>query len=372
MDNNATTKVDERVFEAMKPFFLDNFANPASSSHLQGLTVQRIIEQKRGVLADLFGTIPNGIIFTGSATESINTVIKGVIENSFPEKRHIIVSEIEHNAVYEILNYLSPLGVQFSVIPVDSDGFLDIQSLETAILPETALISIIGAQNEIGTLQNLDTITQICQSHKVPLHIDYTQAAGKISVNLQNTPIDFLTIGAHKNHGPKGVGALLATKPIKSLLPALIHGGGQESGIRGGTLNVPLIVGLVECMEIGYSEAGQNYSHLRILWNLLYDKLVAGGDFAYLNGPVANRLYSNFNFFIPGVKVEAVKKKMPKVAFSSSSACSTEKSSGSHVLKAIGKEPNITKNSIRFGLSKFTTREEIEYTILLLKELRKD
>lgn len=367
LDNNASTPLSAEVLECMMPFFTEHYGNPSSTNHNYGLYLERVVAQNRSTLAEIFGLQPDGIVFTASATESINLVIKGVIEQFWPNKRKLIISKIEHPAAYKTAEYLESKGVQVVYLNVDQEGFIDLEELKKQLDSTTALVSIIAANNEIGTIQNIEQIAALCKEQNVLSHFDFAQLAGKVSVNVTALHADFITLSAHKHHGPVGVGALLSHKAALSSLTPLLHGGGQEYGLRSGTLNTAHIVGLVKCFAIYHSRMQDDYNTIRSHWDYLYSSLIDDSTGFVLNGPKTNRLFTNFNFYIPGVSFGTVQQKLPNFAFSGSSACATRTGIKSYVLHALGFSQHRINNSIRIGIGRQTTRQELE---LLVTELQ--
>lgn len=361
LDCHATTPVDERVLAAMLPYFTENFGNAASITHQYGWESAAAVKRSREILAEAIHADPEEIVFTSGATEANNLAIKGVAESYFSKGRHLITVETEHNAILDPCKYLQSLGFEVTFLPVKSDGLVDLDMLEKAIRPETILVSIMAANNEIGVLQPLEAIGEICQRHQVLFHTDAAQAIGKIPLDVQAMHIDLMSLTAHKVYGPKGIGALYVRRrdPRVQIAPQL-HGGGHERGMRSGTLYTPQIVGFAKAVEIGLSEMeAETQRTLAMRKRLL--QLLQSVSGVHLNGHSTQRLASNLNVSIEVVDGHALLLGLqPVVAVSSGSACSSAKASPSHVLRAIGRSDELAYASLRFGIGRFNTPYEIE------------
>ena len=369
LDNQATTRVDRRVIDAMIPLMDEVYGNASSTQHEFGWRAEAAVEQARRRVAALIGALPEEIIFTGGATESINIALKGAARGLGTRGRRIITAETEHRAVLDSCTRLEQEGFEVIRLPVDRHGIVDPDDVRRAMTPGTILVSIMAANNEIGTIAPLEAIGALCSEHGALFHTDATQAVGKVPIDMHAMHIDLLSFSAHKMYGPKGVGALAVRggRPSIRLVP-LFDGGGQEKGIRPGTLNVPGIAGFGVASEIAaavMSEESRRLSGLR-------DHLVAGVSEALegirVNGHPAHRLPHNANLLFPGAKADAVMMAMKDIAVSSGSACSSASPEPSHVLRAIGLTREETLCSLRFGLGRFTTGEEIDYAIGRVKE----
>ena len=358
LDNHATTRVDPRVVEAMLPYFTEIFGNPASVGHQWGWQAQAAVEQARRDVAALIGATAREIVFTSGATESNNLAICGVTETS--SRRHIAVSAIEHKSVLERAHQLESAGWRVSVVPVQGDGILDLEALRSVVSGETALVSVIAASNEIGVLQPLADISAIAHQAGAVFHVDAAQAAGKIPIDVNADGIDLLSLTGHKMYGPKGCGALYVRKRI-SLSP-MIYGGGHERGLRSGTLNVPGIVGLARACTICRAEMPAEHARLAGLRDRLLAGLRARVDGVVVNGSLDRRLPNNLHVSFSGVDGESLLIGISDIAVSSGSACSSASATPSHVLQAICGDV-VPSASIRFGLGRFTTDDEIEYAI---------
>jgi cysteine desulfurase len=361
MDSHATTPVDPRVLEVMLPYFTERFGNPASGSHSYGWEADAAVEHAREILANAIHATPADVVFTSGATEANNLAIKGIAEAYLHRGRHIITVQTEHRAVMDPCRYLESLGFEVSALPVQSDGLLDLALLERSMRSDTILVSVMAANNEIGVLQPLTEIGNLCHTHQVLFHTDAAQAIAKIPLNVEAMQIDLMSLTAHKVYGPKGIGALYVRRrhPRVDLAPQL-HGGGHERGLRSGTLYTPQIVGFAKAVELGLSEIGSEtlrLTHLRErLWTRLSD--LPG---IYLNGHPTQRLAGNLNISVDGVDGAALLLGLqPVVAVSSGSACSSTTLEPSHVLRAIGRSAPLASASIRFGIGRFNTDVEIE------------
>jgi len=377
MDNHATTRVDPRVLEAMLPYFSDKYGNAASRNHEFGWQAEEAVENARGQVARLIHASPREIVFTSGATESNNLAIKGVAEAHHSKGNHIITAATEHKAVLDPSKRLEKYGYETTFLPVGSDGLIDLDDLRRAITPKTILISIMHANNEIGVLQPIHEIGKLAKEKRVLFHVDAVQAVGKIPVEVQKDGIDLLSISAHKIYGPKGIGALyVRRKDPRVELAALIDGGGHERGMRSGTLNVPGIVGFGKACEICEKEMAAEAERTRAMRDKLRDALTRGLDNVFLNGSMEHRLPNNLNMSFAGVEGDALLMGINDVAVSSGSACTTATLEPSHVLKALGVDDDLAHSSIRFGLGRFNTEEEVDYvagrvieTVKRLREL---
>lgn len=361
LDCHATTPVDERVLSAMLPYFTEHFGNPSSNSHVYGWEAQAAVSRARETLADAIHATPEEIIFTSGATEANNLAIKGVAEAYFQKGRHIITVETEHNAVLDPCEYLRSLGFEVTFVPVQQNGLIDITDLERAFRPDTILVSVMAANNEIGVLQPLAEIGQLCRDRQVLFHTDAAQAIGKIPLDVEAMKIDLLSMTAHKVYGPKGIGALFVRRrnPRVNLAPQL-HGGGHERGMRSGTLYTPQIVGFAHAVELALVEQETETKRQTQLREQLWQKL-SQVDGVRLNGHPTLRLPGNLNISVAGVDGAALLLGLQTVAaVSSGSACSSAKTAPSHVLMALGHSKELAYASIRFGIGRFNTAEEIE------------
>jgi cysteine desulfurase len=380
LDNHATTRVDPRVVEAMLPYFTETFGNPASTSHSFGWEAKDAVDQARETIAAAIGAVPREIVFTSGATESNNLAIRGVAERQNRRGNHLITVQTEHRAVLDPIARLGRRGCEVTHLGVeqagsDCAGLVDAEKLRHALRDDTLLVSVMLANNEIGVIQPLAEIAAICRERGVLVHCDATQAVGKIPLDVKALGVDLMSFSAHKIHGPKGVGALWVrrgTPPVR--LEPQIAGGGHETGLRSGTLNVPGIVGFARAAELCVEEMPQEQARLVDLRDRLYAGLMAELDGLTLNGPAladrsripssaALRLAGNLNVSFAFVDGEALLMNMRDVAVSSGSACTSANPEPSHVLRALGLGDEATRSSLRFGLGRFNTSEEIEFAI---------
>jgi len=375
MDYHATTPMDPRVFEAMKPYFMETFGNAASRNHSFGWLAEEATEKARKQVADLIGATSKEIVFTSGATESNNLAIKGIAEMYAEKGNHIITAATEHKAVLDTCKRLEKHGIRVTYLPVQANGLIDLEMLNEAITDKTILISIMYANNEIGVLQPMAEIGKIAKAKGVLVHTDGTQAVGKVPVNVLKDNIDLMSLSGHKLYGPKGVGALyVRRKSPRVQITAQMDGGGHERGMRSGTLNVPGIVGLGEACAIcnaGMAEESKRMAYLR---DKLRSKLESELDEVYINGTMEHRLPNNLNISFAYVEGESLLMGINDVAVSSGSACTSATLEPSYVLKALGAGDDLAHSSIRFGLGRFNTEEEVDYVaakvIDVVKKLR--
>jgi len=370
MDNHASTRVDPRVFEAMAPFLTDHFGNPASSSHPFGWAAGEAVERAREQIAALVNASPKEITFTSGATESDNIAMIGVARANRDKGRHVVISPIEHPAVLDACKYLEREGWEVTTLPMDATGVVQVAHVEAALREDTVLVSLMLANNEIGTVQPVGEVGAICRERGVLLHTDVAQALGRIPVDVQALNADLMALTAHKMHGPKGIGALYVRRgrPRVRVEP-LIHGGKHERGLRSGTLASHQIVGFGKTAELG-AEDLQNgeVERLAALRDHLWAGLQAGVEGITLNGTMAHRLPNNLNVSIPNVEGNALLMALRDIAVSSGSACSSAQLAPSYVLQAIGTLSDAIHTSIRFGLGRFNTREEVDTVIARFTE----
>jgi cysteine desulfurase len=375
MDNHATTPMDPRVFQAMTPYFTEHFGNAASRNHSFGWRAEEAVEKARKQIAELIGATSKEIIFTSGATESDNLAIKGVAEMYAEKGNHIITVATEHKAVLDTSKHFEKRGCRITYLPVLESGLIDLDMLREAITDQTILVSVMWANNEIGVIQPIAEIGRICRERGVLFHSDAVQAIGKVPVNVIRDNVDILSITAHKLYGPKGAGALyVRRKNPRVQLTAQMDGGGHERGMRSGTLNVPGIVGLGEACEIASREMDQEAARLKRLRDKLADRFTAELDEVYINGTMESRLPGNLNISFAYVEGESLLMGINDIAVSSGSACTSATLEPSYVLKALGAADEIAHSSIRFGLGRFNTEEEVDYTankvVEVVKKLR--
>jgi cysteine desulfurase len=369
MDNNATTPMDPRVLEAMLPYFTQHFGNAASRNHPFGWEAEEAVDYAREQVAKLIGADPKEIIFTSGATEGDNLGIKGVYEMYASKGNHIITATTEHKAVLDTCKHIEKLGGEVTYLEVKENGLIDLAELEAAIKPTTILISIMYANNEIGVIQPVKEITAIAKKHGVLFFTDATQAVGKIPVDIIKDGIDLMTFTGHKMYGPKGIGALyVRRKNPRVKVTAQMDGGGHERGMRSGTLNVPGIVGFGKACELCRLEMEADAARISVLRDKLETELMKLEE-AYINGTPESRLPHVTNISFKHVEGEGLLMGFNKnIALSSGSACTSASLEPSYVLKALGLGDDLAHSSLRFGLSRFTTEEEVDYTIKAISE----
>lgn len=376
MDYNATTPVDPEVFEEMKPYFCEVYGNASSANHKYGWEAEEAVSKGRRRVADLIGAVPREIIFTAGSTESNNIAIKGIAEIYSDKGNHIITCTSEHKAVLETCESLESKGFKTTYLKVDESGLISLKELEDAITDKTILVSIMAANNEIGTIQPVKEIGKICRERGILFHTDATQAVGKIPVNVNEMNIDLMSISAHKFYGPKGIGALY----VRSKDPAVkiskqMHGGSQEKGLRSGTLNVPGIVGFGKACEISRRVMDEEMKKHTVYRDKIIDAL-SEIENVHINGHKKNRLTNNINISIDNVSIDALIGDLKEIALSTGSACTSAAMAPSHVLSAIGRNDKLGRSSLRISFGRFTTEEEIEYVCeritSAIKKLTKD
>lgn len=362
LDSNSTTKTDKRVVEVMIPYLSDNYGN-SSSNHSFGWIAKSAVENARDLIANFLKVNSKEIIFTSGATESINIVHLGLADYLLKNNGTIVTTNIEHSASVESLGFLESRGIKVKTIGVTQEGLIDSNKIISAIDESTKLISLIYANNEIGTINDIEAVSNYCKNKDILIHVDATQVIGKLRINLSKLNVDFVSFTAHKLYGPKGIGALfIKSERQYSLLKNIIWGGTQERNIRPGTLNVPSIVGFGKAIEILDSELESDYEHTKSLRDRLYKNIIANLDDVKINGSISSRLPNNLNLLIEKVKADKLMLELRDLAFSNSSACASGSSKPSRILKAIGLSDEQALSSVRFGLSKFNTIEEIEYS----------
>lgn len=364
LDNAATTKVDDKVLAEMTPYFNEKYGN-ASSVHVFGQQAKEALEKSRKIIAKAINAKPNEIVFTSGGTESNNFAITGLTYSNYPNKNHIITSKIDHDCVMNTCRYLEKHVAKVTYLDVNDEGFVDPKDVEKAINDKTFLVSIIHGNNEIGTIQNLEEIGKICKKKGVLFHTDACQSFTKVPIDVKKLGIDLMTLNSHKIHGPKGVGALYIREGIK--IDPLLHGGGHERGFRSGTENVSGIVGFAKAVEVA---DWKNVKKMEELRDYFIDKVLKI-DKIKLNGPRKNRLCNNINLTIEGVEGEALGGYLENegIYTSTGSACSSHTGAKSHVLKAIGRSDKEIASSIRISISKYTTKEELDFVLENLEKI---
>ncbi len=362
MDNHATTPLDPRVFAAMRPYFTEVFGNAASRNHSFGWQAEEAVEKARKQVADLIGATSKEIVFTSGATESDNLALKGVADMYAERGNHMITAATEHKAILDSCKHLEKQGLRVTYLPVQTNGLVDLDQLRDAITDKTILVSIMYANNEIGVVQNMREIGKIAKDRGVLVHSDATQAVGKVPVDVTRDNIDIMSISAHKMYGPKGVGALYVRRRNPRVqLTSQMDGGGHERGMRSGTLNVTGIVGLGEACALAKAGMPEESKRMAYLRDKLKDRLLASLDEVYINGTMDSRLPNNLNISFAFVEGESLLMGINDVAVSSGSACTSATLEPSYVLKALGAGDDLAHSSIRFGLGRFNTEEEVDY-----------
>jgi cysteine desulfurase len=372
MDNNATTPVDPRVVEAMLPYFNEVFGNAASRSHSFGWTAERAVEQAREQVGALIGASGKEIVWTSGATESDNLAIKGAAEFHKDRGNHIITAQTEHKAVLDTCKRLEKDGFEVTYLPVLKDGRVEPESVRAAMTDRTILVSIMLANNEIGTVNPVDEIGAVAKERGALFHIDAVQGVGKVPFDVNASRADLVSLSAHKMYGPKGVGALYVRRKPRVRITALIDGGGHERGMRSGTLNVPGIVGFGKAAEIARLEMPVEAARLLALRERLRKGIESQVDHTYINGSLEHRLPGSLNISFAYVEGEAMMMGLKDVAVSSGSACTSASLEPSYVLRAVGVEEELAHTSIRFGLGRFNTEEEVDFVIdLVVNKVKK-
>ena len=367
LDYQSTTPTDPRVVSEMLPFFTEKFGNPHSRSHSFGWESEDAVENAREQIAKLINANPKEIIFTSGATESNNLAIKGVAHFYKEKKNHIITVVTEHKCVLDACRHLEEEGFRVTYLSVMSNGIIDLEILKNAITPETSLISVMAVNNEIGTIQPIAEIGKICRENNVFFHSDCAQAFGKIPLDVMAMNIDLMSISGHKIYGPKGIGALFISRKPRVRIEPLINGGGQERGFRSGTLPTPLIVGLGKAAELAMEEMEKDYAHVKYLSDKFLQGIMQAIPNVYLNGDSEKRYPGNLNLSFAYVEGESLIIAIKELAVSSGSACTSASLEPSYVLRALGIEEDLAHTSIRFGIGRFTTEEEIDEALEIVK-----
>lgn len=369
LDNNATTRTDPRVVEAMLPFFSEHYGNAASRAHAFGWAAEEAVATAREQVAALINADPREIVWTSGATESDNLALKGVAEHFADKGRHVVTVVTEHKAVLDAAKHLERMGWRVTYLPVDRQGLVDPHELRNSLTAETVLVSVMMGNNEIGTIQPIAEIGAICRERGVLFHTDATQCVGKMPVDVEALSVDLMSLTAHKMHGPKGAGALYVRRRNPRVrLTAQTDGGGHEQGMRSGTLNVPGIVGFGQAAQICQNELPEEQPRLTRLRDRLIHGICDTISGTTLNGHPSERLPHNASISFEGVEGDALMSSLPEVALSTGSACSSESLSPSYVLKALGLDDASAYASLRFGVSRFTTDEEIDCVVSKLAD----
>jgi cysteine desulfurase len=367
LDYSATTPVDPRVVEKMLPFLTQEFGNPASRSHRFGWAAEKAVEDAREEVARLVNADPREILWTSGATESDNLAIKGAAYFYETRGRHLVTVTTEHKAVLDTMRELEAQGFSVTYLDPQPNGLLDPAEFRAALRPDTILASVMYVNNEIGVIQDIAAIGAICREHGVIFHVDAAQATGKVEIDLERMPVDLMSFSAHKTYGPKGIGALYVRRKPRVRLKAQMHGGGHERGLRSGTLPTHQIVGMGEAFRLAREEMAEEVKRIR----LLRDKLLAAiqdMEEVYVNGDLERRVAHNLNVSFNFVEGESLMMAIKDIAVSSGSACTSASLEPSYVLRALGRSDELAHSSIRFTLGRFTTEEEVDFTIGLLQQ----
>jgi cysteine desulfurase len=360
LDYQATTPCDPRVLQAMLPYFTEEYGNPHSRNHAYGWVAEQAVEKARAQVAELIHADPREVIFTSGATESNNLAIKGVAHFYKADKDHIITCATEHKCVLDSCRHLEQEGFKVTYLPVNKDGLIDLETLNAAITDRTVLVSIMVVNNEIGVIQPIEKIGKMCHDKGVFFHTDAAQAVGKIPLDVEAMNIDLLSISGHKIYGPKGIGALYVRRKPRIRLQSLINGGGQERGMRSGTLSPPLCVGLGEACAIAQKEMGAEAERIKTLAERFHNHIKEALDEVYLNGDGNKRIPGNLNLSFAHVEGEGLMMGIKELAVSSGSACTSASLEPSYVLRALGVEEEMAHTSLRIGFGRFTTEEEVD------------
>ncbi|MCX7834209.1 MAG: cysteine desulfurase [Ignavibacteria bacterium] len=369
LDNNSTTPLDPVVLESMLPYLKDKFGNPSSTSHKFGRETLVAVEFAREQVASLINADSSEIIFTSGTTESINLALKGIVESAFRDKIHIITTKVEHKAVLKVCEYLEKFGVEITYLPTDKYGMISTSDIVDMIKEETVLICVMVANNEIGTIQPIGEIGKLCKERGILFFTDAAQAVGKIPIDVKALNIDLMAFSAHKIYGPKGIGALYVKNNSNKInLYPQIHGGGQEKGLRSGTLNVPGIVGFGKSCEVCKEKLFDEFNTHSVWRDRIINNLLTKIDNAFLNGHPTKRIPNNINIGFKGISNSLFINEFTDFAISTGSACASETLEPSYVLSSIGRTKSEISCSIRIGIGRFNTEEEIEYIIKRIPE----
>ncbi|MBM3374857.1 MAG: IscS subfamily cysteine desulfurase [Betaproteobacteria bacterium] len=367
LDYSATTPVDERVLNAMLPFLRQDFGNPASRSHAFGWKAEEAVEHARGQVARLVHCDAKELVWTSGATESINLALKGAAHFYKDKGRHIITVKTEHKATLDTCRELEREGFEVTYLDVLPSGLLDLKAFEASLRPDTILVSVMYVNNEIGVIQDIAAIGELCRARGIVFHVDSAQATGKVIIDLQSLKVDLMSFCAHKTYGPKGVGALFVRRKPRVRLEPLIHGGGHERGMRSGTLPTHQIVGMGAAFEIAQAEMATENERIRMLRDRLWNGL-SQIEAVYLNGDLDHRVPHNLNVSFNYVEGESLLMAVKDIAVSSGSACTSASLEPSYVLRALGRSDELAHSSIRFSVGRFTSEADIDFAVSLLKE----
>jgi cysteine desulfurase len=366
LDYSATTPVDPRVAAKMIPYITEHFGNPASRSHPYGWTAEKAVENAREEVAKLVGADPREIVWTSGATESNNLAIKGAANFYSAKGKHIITVATEHKAVIDTVRELERQGFEATYLEPEPSGLIDLEKFKAAIRPDTVLASVMFVNNEIGVIQDITAIGNICRENNVIFHVDAAQATGKVDIDLNNLPVDLMSFSAHKTYGPKGIGALYVRRKPRIRIEAQMHGGGHERGMRSGTLATHQIVGMGEAFRIAREEMHAENERIRYLRDKLLHGLQSIEE-VYVNGDLEHRVPHNLNISFNYVEGESLIMAVKDIAVSSGSACTSASLEPSYVLRALGRSDELAHSSIRFSIGRFTTEADVDYTIALMK-----
>lgn len=367
LDYSATTPVDPRVVDKMVPWLYEHFGNPASRSHAFGWEAEEAVEQARSEVAQLVNCDPRELVWTSGATESINLAIKGAAHFYAQRGKHIITLKTEHKATLDTCRELERQGFEVTYLDVQENGLLDLDAFKAALRPDTSVVSVLYVNNEIGVIQDIAGLGEICREKGIVFHVDAAQATGKVVIDLQQLKVDLMSFCAHKTYGPKGIGALFIRRKPRVRLEAQIHGGGHERGFRSGTLATHQIVGMGEAFRLARLEMGAESERIRMLRDRLWDG-VSQIEEVYLNGDLSKRVPHNLNVSFNYVEGESLIMAIKELAVSSGSACTSASLEPSYVLRALGRNDELAHSSIRFTLGRFTTEQEVDFAVSLLKE----
>lgn len=367
LDYSATTPVDPRVAQKMIPYLTEDFGNPASRSHPYGWTAEHAVENAREEVAKLVNADPREIVWTSGATESNNLAIKGAAHFYAVSKgKHIITAATEHKAVLDTVRELEREGYEATYLQPEADGLIDLEKFKAAIRPDTVLASIMLVNNEIGVIQDIEALGNVCRANNIIFHVDAAQATGKVAIDLEKLPVDLMSFSAHKTYGPKGVGALYVRRKPRIRIEAQMHGGGHERGMRSGTLATHQIAGMGEAFRIAREEMASENERIRTLRDRLLNGLLQIEE-TYVNGDLDHRVPHNLNVSFNYVEGESLIMAIKDIAVSSGSACTSASLEPSYVLRALGRSDELAHSSIRFSIGRFTTEADVDYTIELLK-----
>jgi cysteine desulfurase len=367
MDYGATTPVDPRVVDAMIPWLREHFGNPSSRSHAWGWEAEEAVERARGQIAALIGADPREIVWTSGATESNNLAIKGAANFYSTRGKHLITVKTEHKAVLDVMRELERQGFEVTYLDVEPDGLLDFEKFKAAIRPDTILASVMFVNNEIGVIQDIPALGALCRERGIILHVDAAQATGKVDIDLATLPVDLMSLASHKTYGPKGIGALYVRRKPRVRLEAQMHGGGHERGMRSGTLPTHQCVGMGEAFRIAGQEMGAERERILALQRRLYAGL-QGIEQVFVNGDLERRVPHNLNISFNYVEGESLIMGVKGLAVSSGSACTSASLEPSYVLRALGRSDELAHSSLRMTIGRFTTEEEIDSAIVMLKD----